>query len=316
MYRYQLQTARGSLALKSIAGMCTSAEEFVSTLNEVMARLMDRGGWYNTEWVLQLCSYCGHITWPRQVGTVLGIRNCCVGEFEIRNNWWAVMGSRHCGMSGTFNNWDGGFTMRDDNPSPLYNDITGCATGKQIRVYPTKLEDVNKTVVIYGVDSNGQPLQEKDANGIWRRGLTIIIRSPYGSSGNVLVRRITSATKELTQANVLVYEHDTTDGFQRDLALWEPSEDNGIQRRKFEVLAKMEFIPVVSELDWLAIDNFGALKLGFEAIRFENAGQETMADKKWVKAIDALNMELRNKHPGNQSSIRVNPVGRMICNPV
>lgn len=324
-YKYQLIDARNSLALKSIAGVCTEGADFVSIINEVMERLMKRGGWWETEQLMRLCAYNGCITWPRYVGTVLGIKFQCTGEFQIRNNWWATMGPHCCA------GWGGDHTMRDANNSPFYNDIP-CG-GQQLRVYATKNEDIGKKVIFFGLDSNQQPLQRK-VNGAWRAGFEVTIGMPYGSTGSVLISKVTKVIKEPTQANILVYGYDATQNTIRDLALWEPSEthpdyrrsivhnfqciptgcaeSDGVRQRNLEALVKLEFIPVTQDYDFLAIDNFTALKFGIQAIRLEEANQDQAAEVKWAKAIQDLNFELRTKTPGQQATIQVRAEGRSI----
>lgn len=330
-FRYQLRDARNSLQIKSVAGLCTDGDEFVALLNEVLERLMDRGGFWETEFLIRICAYNGCLTWPRIVGTVLGIRNPCVGEFDIRNNWYGIIGPHHCGCD----NFICDYTMRDNGTSPLRNAITG-TSGKQIRYYATKNEDLNKSITLYGIDSNGQPLQEK-VNGFWQRGLTIKALNPFGSTGAVLVREISSVTRDASQANMLLFEYDSVSQTQRELAVYEPSETNpryrrsvihnfqcvpgcsesdGVSIRKFDALVKLENVPVVHDLDFLPLDSFPAIKFGFEAIRLEEANQDGAAEVKWAKAIQALNFQDRNKQPENQFTVRVNPTGNRIYSPI
>lgn len=333
-YKLQLKDARNSIQLKSIAGLCTNTDDFVAILNEAMRRLNRRGSWFDTEWVVRLCIYNGCITWPRYVGTVLGIRFCFCAPFEIRNNWWDILGPRGC----TFGNGEFsiGHTMRDAGTAPAYNEITG-STGKEIRIYATKNEDLNKEVVLYGIDSNGQPLQEKK-NGAWQQGLTVVLKNPYGTTSPVLVKRITSVTKDVTESNVLMYEYDAASTTLRDLAVYEPSEthpryrrsvidnfnciptncseSNGVTMRTAEVLAHLEFIEVQHDNDFLPIDNLDAVKLMIQAIRDEEANQEQMAETKITKAIRELNFEQRSRNPGQQVTVRVNPTGAYLTNPI
>jgi hypothetical protein len=320
-YTYTLADARNSLPLKNISGVCSTSSEFVALLNEAMERLMDRGNWFDTEWIIRMCAYNGCITWPRYVGTVLGVKFCNMHNSDVRNNWFEIIGPRMCGSQ-----WSPSHTVRDAGTGPTYNDLTG-DTGKYIRLYPAKLEDAGKTVTLYGDTTGLQPLQEK-VGSVWQRGLTLTLKAPYVQS-TVLVRRITSVVRQGTQANVLAYEVDPAAGYLRDIALWEPSETNpryrksivqgfnclptacaetdGVRYRTFDALVKLAFIPVVAENDFLAIDNFPALKFAIQAIRLEEANQDETAELKLLKAVDAMNMRDRNKSPSNQMVVRVDP---------
>lgn len=326
-FTLQLRDARNSLALKSIVGTCTDGEDFRALLNEAMRRLLRRGGWWNTEFLMRLCIYNGCLVWPRIVGTVLGVKTSC-GDHPLRNNWYSIIGPAGC--DAICDN-----TIYDVGTSATYNAISG-SDGKYIRVYPTKLEDQNKTITLFGLDSNGQPLQEK-VGGVWQRGLTLIMKVPYVQSP-ILISRIDSVTREQTQANVIMYEYDTTTDTQRDIALYEPtetnpqyrnskingycsiptgcSEENGIVRKTIQALVKLNFQDVVAEEDFLPIDNIDAIKFALQAIRLEEANQDEAAEIKLMKAVSELNFELRQKLPGNQTTVRVNPTGRMIYSPI
>ena len=325
-FTLQLRDVRNSLAIKSVAGVCTDSPEFLALVNEVVQRLLLRGGLWNTEFLLRVCIYNSCITWPRIVGTVLGVRSCC-GDHQMRNNWYSIIGPRDC-------QWSSSYTISDQNTAATYNDISG-SEGKYIRLYPTKREDVGKTVTLFGIDPGSQPLQQK-INGVWQRGITLTLQIPFVQSA-VLVQRIDSVVKEVTQANVLAYEYESSTGYQRDIALWEPtethpeyrrskvhgycqiptgcSESNGVTLKTIEALVKLNFYDVVNDEDFMPIGNIYALKQGLQALRLEEANQDAQAGQKWLSAVDQLNMELRSRIPGQQTMIRVNPTGRSIVSP-
>lgn len=326
-FTLQVRDVKNSLAIKSAAGLCSGSDEFMATLNEVVSRLLDRGGWWNTEFKMRLCIYNSCITWPGIVGTVNGVRSACT-DHQIRNNWYDILGPLDCA-------WSCDRTISDSGTAATYNDISG-TDGKYIRIYPTKLEDVGKTVTIFGIGPDSQPLQQK-INGVWQRGVTLTLAVPFVQSA-VLVQRIDSVVKEVTQANVLAYEYESSTGYQRDIALWEPtetnpqyrrskvhgycsiptgcSEEDGIVRKTIEALVKLNFRDLVNDEDFVPIGNLYALKQGFQAIRLEEANQDAAAGQKWLSAVDQLNMELRDKLPGPQTTVRVNMTGRMITSPM
>jgi len=329
MFTLQLKNARESLALKAISGQCSNSNEFVAVLNEAMRRLDRRGNFFNTDQLMEFCVYNGCITWPRMVGTVLGIRPCGSQSLDIRNSWYNIIGPRNC------NNFHSAWVMKDHGTAPCYNDITG-DSGKYLRVYPTKREDVGKTISFFGIDGNGQPLQEKVGN-IWRRGVTLTIQAPYVQS-NMLVKRIDSVVKQITQSNILLYQYDPVTETQQDMAVYEPSETNpnyrrsiidgfcnlpgsnnkinGVKWKKVEVLVKLQFVECLADEDFLAIDCLDAIKFMIQCIRSEEAGDLQKAEIFKLKAIEELNFESRDKNPGNQTVVRINPIGRYLANPI
>lgn len=332
-YQYTVADAKGSY-LKSIAGVCTNSQQFLDWLNEATERLMDAGNWWGTEQLAQFCLYNQCITWPRYVGTVVGVRKC--GEnVEIRNHWYNIIGPAR-GCCGSFTNFECVDVLKDVNTSPLFNDITGGNAGKLIRVYAQKRNDLGKVITIFGEDANGQPLQYKDSNNNWQMGLRIILAAPYATT-TVYVRRITSVLKEVTQGNVLMYEYDPVTDLLRDIALYEPNETNPRYRRsvwsglhisgscrgvddlplqKIEALVKLQYFPVANDNDFLLIDNFPALKFMLQCIRHEENGQTAEAGAFEQKAIRQMNLRDRDKMPSQQTAIYVDPVGNTICNPI
>lgn len=329
-YRYTLGDLRQSDEIRVVAGVDATGTEFVSMANQAMRRLMDRGNWFGTEQILHICAYNGCLTWPRIVQTVLGIRSHCGGGIEIKNNWWQILGPKGCGEHFRFDH-----TMMDNDFSPCFNNITGGF--KELRVFPTVLEDVGKQITIYGLDSNNNRLQQK-VNGVWQPGLTVKIGNPYGTTLPTFVSKITQIVKDRTQSQVQLFEYDAPSNTMRDLAFWSSDETHPRYRRSivhnmqhiggcttppdnlkihsFDAIVKVAFVPVHDDYDFLAIDDFTALGFMFAAIRLEQANQDQAAEIKIRKAIQQLNFVDRNSTPAEQMVVQVAPVGHGICNPI
>lgn len=317
-YQYTFSDAKESDEFKNISGVCGNSDEFKSILNVAMRRLIKRGGWFGSEVLMRFCIYNGCPVLPRQVAALIGTR-FCNGEYEIRNHWYEIVGP-HCGDGAGFNR-----TITETGTAPAYSEITG-ELGKYIRAYPTKLEDVGKTVTLFGFDAGSQPLQEK-VGGVWRQGITLVLAAPYAQT-SVLVKRITSVVRQATQANILLYEYDTASATQRDLALYGPTEtnpryrkysipdfcriptgcstSNGVTLKTMEALVSLNFIPVVSDNDFLAIDDFDAIGLAIQSMRLEEANQDDQAELKMNKAVREMNFTERKMLPGMQTAVRVN----------
>lgn len=329
-YTKQLSYARASGQLKRIAGTCGSSDEFRDMVNEAMRRLDRRGSFFDSEHLMRFCVYNGCITWPRIVGTVLGARPCSCGSMDVRNNWYDVIGPISC------SSFRSTFTMTDAGTGCAYNKITGDEEGKYVRAYILKATDVGKTITLFGKDYNGQPLQEQ-VGGVWQRGMTLTLANPYVQTP-VKIRSFDKVVRQATEGNIMLFEFDDETDLMRDLALYEPTETHpryrqsvihnfcnlpsacaetdGVRYRTIEVMVKLNFIEVVNEEDFLAIDNIDALKFGLQAIRYEEEGDNDKAEEFILKAIRELNFESRNKNPSQQSTIRVNPVGRSILSPM
>lgn len=330
-YKYQLIDAKQS-TLKQIAAVCPNSTAFVDLVNEAQRRLLKRGNWFGTEILAQFCIHGGCITWPRHVGTVLGVKMGCE-EVELRNHWYSIIGPS--GWS-TYNGFGAGFNLAGFNDcgsemtevgvSPCYNEISG-TTGKLIRYYPTKQNDVGKTITLYGKQYGGQPLQRQDTNGDWIPGIVITAAMPFGTN-STLVTHIDSVVRDASQAPIGLYEYDSTTNLVRDLAWYEPSETNPRYRQsringfrpgckdsngrcitRLNALIKLEHIPLVNDYDFLIIDDFDALKLAIQAIKLEEANNDELANAKWIEAVHELNLEDRNKLPNQQTPVKVRVVG-------
>jgi hypothetical protein len=336
MYKFTLQDAKASGALRAIAGTCTSNQQFVDRINESQERLAKRGDFFGMIQHMRLCFRGCNPTWPRSVGTIIQVRACSLqGQISVQNdfsNYPAI------GTSGWYNYegaWGdryesfGGFAsnsvLSDNGTACTYSDITGQG-GKLIRYYVVKANDIGKKITLFGKQFGGQPLQEK-VDGVWVDGLTLTAARPFVSS-TVNVTHIQSITREATEGMAYLYEYDPATDLMRDLAVFEPNETNPRYRRSLlrnngnlfgrnnvdvngqpckhtiEALVKLNFIPVKNDRDFLMVDDFYALKFMIQAIKMEEANDQEEAEKLILKAIRELNFGDRDKNPDGQIPVR------------
>lgn len=329
-YTLTLGDARADIGIKNISGVCASSDEFAAQVNTTTRRLMRRGSWWKTEVLMRVCMESCRVVWPRQVGTVMGLR-FCGGDIYLKNNWWAIAGYHNCG-------WSGGVVMRDDDTAPCYREITG-NDGKYIRWNVVKRNDVGKTLRLYGFAYGGQPLKEKNAAGLWVPGITLIAVPPYAIT-TTLVTKITNVKiPEPLEGMSYLYQVDKDNGDLLDLAAYQPGETSPAYRvsrlanscsigsrtdaygrhiRQAEALVKLQYVPALVDEDFLMLDNLDALKLGIQALRAEEANDDTQSQIKLALAIKELNMELRDRNPGAQTVVRVNSMSAhgTLCNPI
>lgn len=350
-FKYQLRDLRAS-AVRVIAGVCPDSAAFVQIANEVQRRLLKRGNWFNTEWLVRFCVYNRCVTWPRYVGTVLAARSCDGSVADIKNKWYSVIGgassmSKSLG-GGNYENGGWGlfrneFVFEDKNLTATYNQISG-NTGRRLRYYVKYQNDIGKTITVFGKKYGGEPLMHFDtADNTWKPGLILTAAVPFGTDAT-LVTEIHSVVREATQGEARLYEYDADTDKLRDLALYEPNETNpryrsslitnwcemtgcletttvddvDYQRRKavIEVLCKLEHFDLVNDYDFLLIDDFDAFKLGFQAVKLEEMNEDDAAEIKWEKAVQELNFQLRDKNPDTQIPVAVNVVnGTPILSP-
>lgn len=326
-YKLTLGEVRADTLIQNVSGVCSNSEGFAAQVNAVTRTLMRRGGWFNTEVLMRVCIQGCRVVWPRQVGTVLGIRFCRHGFIQIRNNWWSVFGYKDC-TSGR-GAWSADAVMRDDNLAPCFNEITG-NTGKYLRWNVVKRPDVGKTMRVFGFQYGGQPLQERDANNDWIPGITLTAAAPYVTS-TTLVTKITNIIIEGgMQGMSYLYQVDPTSGDLLMLGEYQPRETHPAYRtsvienvcaicaykdaydrniRYGDALVKLEFIPALTDDDWVLLSNLDALRYGIQALRYGQAGDPVNEETYLLKAVRELNFELRDKHPSLQTVVVTNDMG-------
>jgi hypothetical protein len=330
-FQFTVADAKNSGALKSIAGVCSNSNAFLDLVNEVIRRLLKRGDWFGTTQVVEFCTTGCNITWPRWVGTIEGVRFGHSKPGHVFNNWYRFIGAHH-----RHSDFNSDVVLEDAGTAPCYNDVSG-TTGKLIRYNVVQAADLGKKITLFGKRYGGQPLQENDpVTGLVVNGLTIAAANPYGTDAT-MVTQIEAITREATVGMAYLYEYDPVTQVVRDLARFDPNEtnpryrrscianaihahahrdSNGVCWRQVEALIKLEFQAVVNDRDFLLIDDFDAIKLGIQAVKLEEANDDSQAEVKWLKAIRELNFRDRDKLPDDSTPVRVIAMdGHRIHNP-
>lgn len=345
-YTLTLGDVKANTSIRNISGVCVTSEEFVEQVNQATRRLMRRGNWWKTEVLMRVCFEGCRIVWPRQVGTVMGMRFCGQGGMmQLKNNWWAVAGYRsgpgygyaygNGGALGT--GWYGGGPMVgfDDDTAPTYREITG-NSGKYLRWSIVKATDLGKTMKVYGFQYGGQPLQELNSDGAWVPGITLTAATPYVQTTTLVTQitgiRIQGVTDGLASMEGMsyLYQVDPTSGDLLDLGAYQPGETKpdyrvtkvdgicqvcaqedsyGRKIRQAEALVKLEFIPVERDYDPVLIGNIDALRYAIMAGRAESESNWENSETLMAKAIKECNMELRDRDPDSKTAIRCNDIG-------
>lgn len=329
-YTTQLLDAKNS-TIKNIAGVGVDSSDFADLINDAQRRLMRRGNWFDTEWVVRVCIQDMCVTWPRYVKTFLGGRfQCDVPGLGVQNRWYSIRHTSPCS-----NCWSPQNVMEEIGTAPCYREIS-TATGVQLRYHVAKSDDLGKSITIYGTQYGGQPLQTRQPDGTWTEGITISATNP-ASYSTELVTHITSIVREATQGLAWLFEYDPVTGNLIDLGMYEPTETNPRYRRSklhgigaipqqtnsygtktmcLEALVKLNFIPAVLDTDFLFIDNLDALKFMVQAIKAEEANDENLAEAKIIKAIRELNFEDRDRVPYEQMVVTSPIAGGVLRSPM
>jgi hypothetical protein len=305
-----LAEAKASQIL-DVVGACSNSTKFLGKLNAATERLMNRGDWVGTVQPINVCVRGGWVVWPRYVGKIRRINNCC-GPMPVRDMGWDFLEKptyeSYCGQGMSLTNW---------GKSPIYNDVP--VGDRLIRVYINAAIDVGKTITLFGLDSGGQALRTLNIDGTYSDGLTIAAAKPFASTA-IYVRSISRVIKQPTEGKMWMAAYNPVSNLMVDLAFYEPSETNPDYTKTWLVgccatvksvvaLVKLKFIPVVHDTDLVLIQNLHALKLMIQAGDFESANNRDLARQYEADAIRELNCELEDETPDHQIPVVINTFG-------
>src|SRR5208282_1550372 len=155
MYQTTLADAQNELSLIKVSGVCATSPDFIDYVNRAQRRLMRRGKWFDTEWIMSFSVSGCIIAWPHWVGSVNGIRFGKGKPGQLFNNNYSFVGPHHRASG-----FHSDAVVEDANLGPTANEVSG-TTGKYIRYYSVLTSDVGKTITIFGTQFGGLPLQEQ-----------------------------------------------------------------------------------------------------------------------------------------------------------
>lgn len=294
------------------------------------------GKWVGTYGRYNICVDNGCITWPRQIETIETV-SLCDRPITVRNEWFEYLeqgiGIQHEGLQNHGGPRRGGYNydcpqLFDRGTACTFNDIQGI--NKKIRVYADVAESATAQILLMGYDENGNWIMSED-NGVWHDGEYVSI-STSPTISTRFFSSLTAVIKPITNGYVRLYEYNMDDTSQRKLAVYEPSEETPNYRRSLitavnhgacsnpitdaqrcgrkavTVMAKLAFIPVAVDTDFLIIGNVPALiAAGKAAIFFErdNPGDIQKGEAQLAIAKQFLQQEL-DSYLGDGAKISLN----------
>lgn len=266
-----LAAARPTIA--RILGRSESHSSVPDYINEAVQRLMVRGNWVGTVVRYRVCVNEAKLTWPRHIHTILKC-NVCRSPVPVANGWYEFSG----GGPGTLHDDDSvGLVLQDMGTASTFDDIGG--TGRTLRVIGTEDED-DAEMLVQGYDDSNQWIRTVH-NGALVDGEYFTI-APAGTVSAHVWSNVTRVIKPATDGNVLLYERDTATLVDKPMGIYEPDETEPSYRRSripaldtvgdcgtghceddhtaVNVKAKLRYIPVAQDTDWILIGNLPALK--------------------------------------------------------
>ncbi len=308
-----------------IAGVSTASSAFRDKLNEATRRLLRRGDFPGTTVPIFVCIINGCLVMPRYVNKIRKV-NFCNREVPVKGLWWQFLDvDRSCGWGSQY--WSGWLGQQvgfqDSGRSPIVQDIMG--DGRTVRYYKSTPLDNQKSLTIFGTDTNGDTLFTK-GSGAWTEGYRLVLPSTADFAETPMtVRNITRVLRDKTQGFGHLYAYNQATALLEDLSHYEPSETNP-NYAKYKVLipptgspgccgtsrgvlalVKLAYVPVQDDNDLVLIDNIDALKAEIQAVRFGEAGDFQSKVAFEADAVQELNRQAEDETPDNQIPITSDP---------
>lgn len=312
MNRLTLGVLKRSLNNK-VGNYCNDDDRLTDLINRACERLLYELKSIGTFYRYRVCLNNACITWPRAIETIEAVAICRRpglvrnGWFEFLENGPGVLKTDSLGM---------GLTLLDAGEGVSFDNVEG--TNKKIAVSVDVTEATGATILIQYYDSNGQWVRTQDADGVWMDGevITLPATGAYAfTSLDVMPDGLVRVIKPVTNGVVRLWEHNNATSAKKALAIYEPSEEIPVYRKStipnlpnipcserddacdkisVEVVAKIRFIPVTNDNDFLPISHVDAIRLACQAIHKEESDMLADAATYWQMAIRCLTKQLEH----------------------
>jgi hypothetical protein len=270
------------------------------------------GGYAHMLFNLAVTNFTGSLITPREIARI-DVLDICTRPRRIRNGFYEYLqfGTGHkprpcnpvcSSMSQAFD--------RDNVPTLI--DFPTSAP-QFIRIYPTNANDVGKRVLLQGLDKNGMRVIGLDnTTSAAISGELVNLGAPFVTSLNEY-QTIDGIMKDPTLGPVTFFTVDPVSGSQTQLSSMEPSETTASYRKylfdgippqccntpsgtvQVDAQCKLDFIPVLSNSDYLIIQSIPALTEEVQAIRYSRMDSTQAAafeQKHHVRALQLLNGQI------------------------
>jgi len=281
----------------------------VSVTNQAQRRLMTRGKWVGTYARYRVCINSACVTWPRQIETIESFQICNTPG-RVRDQFFEFLSNGPGGMKEDSNI---GYQLLDRGMAATFDDPIADA-GNKVRVHSDVTEDSSLRILIQGYDENAQWIRTQDS-GVWVDGEYVSISTNYQYTTKRF-SNITGVQKPITNGPVRLYEYNTaTSTAVKALAIYENDETVPLYRRSMiaglsdmgscdgsadctnksvVVMAKLRYIPVRVDNDYLLIGNLPAIIDMAKSIDYMAKNEFQLAKAYEASAVAELQRELES----------------------
>jgi hypothetical protein len=195
-----------------------------------------------------------------------------------------------------------------------------------IRIYPSDAGDVGRRILVQGADQNGNTILSVDTTTQQAiLGEYVTLKLPFVDTLNQF-SKVTGFLKALTVGQVQIFEVDPVTAAQSQISAMEPHEVTAAYRRylinglplqccngtsgivQVTAQVKMDYVPVMSDSDYLIIQSLPALIEECQSIRYSRMDAPKSIDfeaKHHAKALSLLFGQLDHYLGKTNTAIRV-----------
>lgn len=329
------------LCSTNIAAIAAAANE--AQLSLLYDPLTPEEGWYGgtatMAFTVQVSSITGcgfaYVTTPREVGRLTDMA-ACQRPMAIHNGFFEYLQfgrglqpkTQNCGGNGCSCGIQAQAYTRD-NVVTLSDFTAGLA--RKVRIFPSESADIGKRVVVRGKDQNGITVLRVDPTTQQPvTGEEVFLDFPFVETVNSYTPPLTGLDKDITLGPVTFFTVNPTDGSQSALSSMEPNEMVSAYRRyllnglprfccdsaastnplpvTITAQARLDFIPVASDDDYLLIQNIPALTEEAQSKRYsrmDTPNSMQLEAKHHARAISLLNGQIDHFEGKTQTAIGV-----------
>lgn len=334
--RLRLYDCRAS-RLPSVVGLCQSnvsgIANYVNTAQRRLLYASEGGdeGWWGTwaEVVFNVSRSQPYLTLPREMARIQAI-TVCDSPVAVQNQFYEYLtfGNGRMPKSPRWRGCDFDNQVYSRNVAPTF--IEMASAPQYITAYITDTQDIGKRTLIQGLDTSNNIIYSQDI-GNQITGVFLTLNSPSVTTVMQL-NQITGIQKDVTVGPVRYYQHDPNTGDEVLLLTMQPSETTASYRRYYfnnlplnccsapgstqvqvTGLVKLDLIPVVSDTDYLLIQNLEAIIEECQSVRYseqDNPSAKQMAQERHLQAVRLLNGELNHFVGKDAVAVNFAPFGR------
>lgn len=296
-------------------GVCQGDPKVATYCNEAQDRLLidpqcpDEGwlgGWITMRLTVANTNGSAYVTTPREISRLV-VMGVCQEPIPMRNGFYEYLQfgaglqpktcAPRCGSTFAAYDRDSVVTLHDFLSTP-----------QQVRIHISDNRDIGRRVLLQGMDANGLAVTNTDPNtGTTALGEYIVLAAPFVNSANIY-SSITGIQKDQTWGSLQFFQVDPTTLVEVALSTMEPNEQTALYRRylingiptttnpccsttgsiQITAQGRLDFVPVINEVDYLTIPCVPALIEEAQSIRFSRMDSTAAAQQAMVHHGKAL----------------------------